>query len=224
MFFLDGSVPSCSRLANFSRALRFRNILSPRASCRRRHFALAANSIAGSPQSKRFAAGAKSVLATRFTGRVRLLIRSPALLWSGPPRDTNFFSARYNQLARRGKSCGCFNRCSDYRGNIFPRTRSRRSAQNRTQVYLDLCNIGLVFPRSFFESAESNIAKRALDVGIQFNRERVRPICRSAFGRSWIHNFIFNRLDLDRRAVADSLALAADRFARRLDFYQRCVQ
>ncbi len=166
MFFLGGSVPGCSRLANFSRALRFRNILSPRASCRRRHFALAANSIAGSPQPKRFAAGAKSALATRFTGRVRLLILSPALLWSGPPRDTNFFSARYNQLARRGKSCGCFNRCSDYRGNIFPRTRSRRSAQNRTQVYLDLCNIGLVFPRSFFESAESNIAKRDLDVGI----------------------------------------------------------
>jgi len=127
-------------------------------------------------------------------------------------------------LARCCKSSGGLGRCSNYGGSIFPGTRSRRSLKNRTQVYVDAYNIGAVFHRSFFESARSNVVNRDLDVGLQLNRARLCAICRSPSGRRRIHDFISDRLDSGRCAIADALALAANRFARGLDFHQRRVQ
>src|SRR6202011_997260 len=100
----------------------------------------------------------------------------------------------------------------------------RHSSENRAQGYVDLRNLGVVLHRPFLESARTNFGARDLDLRLQFNRTRICAICRSTPGRGGLRHFISDRLDSGRCAIADSLALVANRFARRLDLRQRHLQ
>src|ERR1700737_2615876 len=156
--------------------------------------------------------------------RFHPLGHSPPLLRRDLACVANFFSARRDQLAWLFKSDRRFDRRHCNRGNILSRTRSRHSSQSRTQVYVDLRKLGLVFNRPFFESARTNIGARDLDLRLRFNRACLCSIYQSVSGRGGVHHFISDRLDFGRCAIADSLALVANRFARRLDFRQRRIQ
>src|SRR5205823_6959325 len=150
-------VPRCSRPAALSRGIRFRNFLSSCAAHRRRDFILATHSIAQYSRPERSAARSESALAARLTRRFCFFGNSLALLRRDLARVANFFPARRDQLACFLQSDRCFAQRPRNRGNIFSRTRSRRSAKNQTKIYIDLCHVGVVFHRPFFESARTNV-------------------------------------------------------------------
>ena len=95
--------------------------------------------------------------------------------------------------------------------------------EKQPQVHVDLCHVGIVFDRSFFESTNANIDNRDLEFRIQFHCSFIFAVCQSDVGRGGLHDIISHWLDSRRRARAHALAVVGDRSARGLDSRQRRI-
>src|SRR5438045_2677003 len=87
----------------------------------------------------------------------------------------------------------------------------------------DVCNIGVLFRRSLSKKLRPTSDDRDVDLWVQCHCPCLWTIPRANVGSGRVHDIVPDRLGAGGGAIAHAITLVADRPARRLDFWKRCV-